>query len=118
MNSKPSKLRTMTNYLCIAIAILLISHVTCTTWKQMGVTCELEDETIQICGGLGKVPVKRCRGTCQSISKILSAFPWYETICECCKSTRFTQEDISCPGGRVQKIFHAKSCSCQRCYGA
>ena len=111
--------RTMRNLLCITITILLFSYGTCAKdlWNVMGVTCEKEPEVLSICGGQN-YKVTKCRGTCQSISRITMISPWYKTFCRCCKAKGFTEEDIICPDGSVEKIKHAKSCSCLPCHGA
>ncbi|KAL9958584.1 hypothetical protein ACROYT_G035617, partial [Oculina patagonica] len=109
--------RAMTNPVCFAIAILLLSHVTWANWAQWGVTCEPEAEMIKICGG-DDFTVTKCRGTCKSMSKITMNFPFYKTECQCCKSTGWRDEVISCADGSTKKVSHATGCTCQTCHGA
>ena len=113
--------RTMRNLLCITITVLLFSYGTCAKdlWEEMGVTCEKESEvvSIAICGG-EEHEVKKCRGTCKSISRITTTSPWYKMDCKCCKATKFEEVDIHCRNGRKKKTKQPKSCSCSACHGA
>ena len=108
----------MRNHIFFTFAILLISDVTWANWNVWGVTCELEDELITVCGRQKDVAVKKCRGTCRSLSKITMNFPWYKTKCECCKASGWRPEVISCSDGSKEKVFHPKGCSCEDCLGA
>lgn len=115
-NLKSSKLRTMRNLIFFTIATLLLSHVTWAGyWAKWGVTCEPEEEIISVCGKA--TAVKKCRGTCRSLSFITMNFPWYETKCECCKASRWRLEVVHCKHGK-EEIVHAHGCSCKNCLGA
>lgn len=109
--------RTMRNLIFFTIATLLLSHVTWAGhWADWGVTCEPEDEIISVCGKA--TAVKKCRGTCRSLSFITMNFPWYETKCECCKASGWRLEVVHCKHGRTEVIVHADGCSCKNCLGA
>lgn len=108
---------TMRNLIFFTIATLLLSHVTWAGyWANWGVTCEPEDEIISVCGKA--TAVKKCRGTCRSLSSITMNFPWYETKCECCKASGWRLEVVHCKHGSKEEIFHAHRCSCKNCLGA
>lgn len=109
--------RKTTNLWMITIAFALLSHVTCSIFEDMGVTCELEQESVRVCDNQ-EVKVNKCRGTCRSLSRIIMTKPWYRTTCACCKSERSTYKTVSCNDGSVKKIFSAVSCQCQMCNGA
>ena len=105
--------------LCAIMATVLFTQLTWAgIWKEWGVTCEREPQTIKICDGKKDVTIQRCRGRCRSLSRIIMASPWYRTLCECCKSTGYTEESITCPNGKTEKIRHVKKCTCQRCHSA
>ena len=109
--------RKTTNLWMITIAFALLSHVTCSIFEDVGVTCELEQESVRVCGNQ-EVKVNKCRGTCQSSSRIIMTKPWYRTTCACCKSKKSIYKEVSCNDGRVKQIFSAVSCQCQMCNGA
>ena len=109
--------RKTTNLWMITIAFALLSHVTCSIFEDVGVTCELEQESVRVCGNQ-EVKVNKCRGTCQSSSRIIMTKPWYRTTCACCKSKKSNYKEVSCNDGRVKQIFSAVSCQCQMCNGA
>lgn len=109
--------RKTTNLWIITIAFLLLSHLTCSIFGQMGVTCELEPESVRVCDNQ-EVKVNKCRGTCKSSSRIIMLRPWYRTTCDCCKSRKSTLKRVSCNDGSVKQIFSAVSCQCQTCNGA
>ena len=101
----------------ITIAFALLSHVTCSIFEDMGVTCELEQESVRVCDNQ-EVKVNKCRGTCQSFCRIIMTKPWYRATCACCKSQTSTYKKVSCNDGSVKQIFSAVSCQCQMCNGA
>ena len=101
----------------ITIAFALLSHVTCSIFEDVGVTCELKQESVRVCDNQ-EVKVNKCRGTCQSSSRIIMTKPWYRTTCDCCKSKKSIYKEVSCNDGRVKQIFSAVSCQCQMCNGA
>ena len=69
----------MTNLLLFTMACLLFGRLTRGGyWEEMGVTCDLEPHDVTVCGT--KVQVKRCRGTCRSISRITMGFPYYRKL--------------------------------------
>lgn len=109
--------RKTTNLWIITIAFVLLSHLTCSIFGQMGVTCELEPESVRVCDNQ-EVKVNKCRGTCKSSSRIIMPRPWYRTTCDCCKSRKSTLKRVSCNDGSVKQIFSAVSCQCQTCNGA
>ena len=74
----------MTNLILFTMACLLFGRLTRGGyWEEMGVTCDLEPHDVTVCGT--KVHVKRCRGTCRSISWITMGFPYYRKYCQCCQ---------------------------------
>ena len=109
--------RKTTNPWMITIAFALLSHVTCSIFEDMGVTCELEQESVRVCDNQ-EVKVNKYRGTCRSWSRIIMTKPWYRTTCACCKSETSTYKTVSCNDGSVKQIFSAVSCQCQMCNGA
>ena len=104
----------MTNLLLFTMACLLFGRLTRGGyWEEMGVTCDLEPHDVTVCGT--KVQVKRCRGTCRSISRITMGFPYYRKYCQCCQGNTFTDKTVSCAGGGHKKIRYPAECSCQNC---
>ena len=104
----------MTNLLLFTMACLLFGRLTRGGyWEEMGVTCDLEPHDVTVCGT--KVQMKRCRGTCRSISRITMGFPYYRKYCQCCQGNKFTDKTVSCAGGGHKKIRYPAGCSCQNC---
>lgn len=105
----------MTNLLLFTMACLLFGRLTRGNqyWKEMGVTCDLEPHDVTVWGT--KIQVKRCRGTCRSISRITMGFPYYKKYCHCCQGYKFTDKTVSCAGGGHKKIRYPAGCSCQDC---
>ena len=68
---------------------------------------------VTVCGT--KVQVKRCRGTCRSISRITMGLPYYRKYCQCCQGNKFTHKTASCAGGGHKKIRYPAGCSCEDC---
>ena len=62
-----------------------------------------------------KIQVKRCRGTCRSISRIAMGFPYYKKYCQCCQGNKFTDKTVSCAGGDHKKIRLPAGSSCEDC---
>ena len=75
------------------------------------VTWSLHDVTV--CGT--KVQVKRCRGTCRSISRITMGFPYYRKYCQSRQGNKFTDKTVSCAGGGHKKIRYPAGWSCEDC---
>ena len=104
----------MTNLLLFTMACLLFGRLTRGGyWEEMGVTCDLEPHDVTVCGT--KVQVKRCRGTCRSISRITMGFPYYRKYCQCCQGNKFTDKTVSCAGGGHKKIRYPAGWSCDDC---
>ena len=72
-----------------------------------------ESHDVTVCGT--KVQVKRCRGTCRSISRITMGFPYYRKYCQCCQGNKFTDKTVSCAGGDHKKIRLPAGSSCEDC---
>ena len=68
---------------------------------------------VTVCGT--KVQVKRCRGTCRSISRITMGFPYYRKYCQCCQGNKFTDKTVSCAGGGHKKSRYPAGWSCEDC---
>ena len=62
-----------------------------------------------------KVQVKRCCGTCRSISRITMGFPYYGKYCQCCQGNKFTDKTVSCAGGGHKKSRYPAGWSCEDC---
>ena len=105
----------MSNLLLFMMACLLFGRLTRGNqyWKEMGVTCDLEPHDVAVCGT--KIQVKRCRGTCRSISRITMGDPYYKKYCYCCQGYKFTDKTVSCAGGGHKKIRYPAGCSSQDC---
>lgn len=74
---------------------------------------------IDDCIYTGPVLMTYCDGSCPSMARTYTTFPYFDMMCTCCKPLTYRTKELplQCPDGSITTYTHLiiEQCSCERC---
>lgn len=117
-------------FINITLYLVLVCYSFCQSpWDGMNIHCNMEKVSVIVeedgCKNMNPVDLHYCRGNCPSATTYYHKYPYYKSICQCCKATAETVKIISldCPpnelnGEKVTKFAYRNTvaeCKCHSC---
>ncbi|XP_057303933.1 bursicon-like isoform X1 [Hydractinia symbiolongicarpus] len=115
------------SWFVIFFFIIKVTSVRRNPWEGMDIYCKPETTHVRVeesgCVSAKPVPLQYCRGNCRSATLYEHKYPYYRSVCQCCKAIQERAKFISleCPavnGKKTSKIVYRDTvtkCACATC---